>query len=377
MKEFFKFLKPLTGLIVIIILAWYFSSLFLYFLFAAALSLLGTPLKKLLKKIHIKKYYVGNTLATIVTICVMLLFVCGFILFIVPLVRNQALMLSNIDTGGITLYLNAHLAPVHDFLIENGVLNLEQSLLSMFEQPLDEILNLAYFSTFFEQVISTTSSVFMAFFVIIFLTFFFLKDPAILRNIIMALTPEKYVKQMEVVLFDTRYLLTRYFIGISFELICMMTIISIILTIFGVRNPIIIGFLGGLMNVIPYLGPIIGAVIGVLLAVISVLSESAYDSVFSTMLIVICTFIFANLIDNFLLQPLIYSKSVKAHPVEIFLVIIMAGQLAGIAGMILAIPVYTVFRVAAKQFLTKFKFIDELTKNIELDEIVDENELSE
>jgi predicted PurR-regulated permease PerM len=89
------------------------------------------------------------------------------------------------------------------------------------------------------------------------------------------------------------------------------------------------------------------------------LSEVVY-----VVFIVIGVFAAANLIDNTVLQPLIYSNSVKAHPVEIFLVILIAGSLAGIPGMILAIPTYTMLRVIAKEFLSQFKVVQSLTRNI-------------
>ena len=165
---------------------------------------------------------------------------------------------------------------------------------------------------------------------------------------------------------DSRRLLTRYFLGILLELTSMMTLIGIGLTIFGVKNALVIGFLGGLMNIIPYLGPIIGATLGMVLGVISVLSLAQYDLVFVTLITILGVFAGANLVDNIVLQPLIYSKSVKAHPVEIFLVIIMAGKVAGIGGMIIAIPTYTVLRVLARQFLSQIKIVKVLTGNMQM-----------
>jgi len=94
------------------------------------------------------------------------------------------------------------------------------------------------------------------------------------------------------------------------------------------------------------------------------LSFGLYQEIISTVLIVIGVFAGANLIDNLVLQPLIYSNSVKAHPVEIYLVILIAGSLAGITGMVLAIPFYTVLRIIAKEFFSQFKIVQRLTRNI-------------
>ena len=76
------------------------------------------------------------------------------------------------------------------------------------------------------------------------------------------------------------------------------------------------------------------------------------------------TILAAQLIDNFILQPLLYSNSVNAHPLEIFIVILMAGQFAGVVGMLLAIPTYTVLRVIGKEFFTNFKLVRKLTEKI-------------
>ncbi|MCK9271121.1 MAG: AI-2E family transporter, partial [Bacteroidales bacterium] len=148
------------------------------------------------------------------------------------------------------------------------------------------------------------------------------------------------------------------------ELTTMVTLLSLGLTLFGVENALLIGFFGGLMNVIPYLGPIIGAVVGVILTIFTALSTGMISDLFSLILIVVGVFFVSNLIDNVVLQPLIYSNSVKAHPVEIFLVILIAGSIAGIAGMILAVPTYTILRVIAKEFLSQIKVVQQLTKNI-------------
>ena len=75
-------------------------------------------------------------------------------------------------------------------------------------------------------------------------------------------------------------------------------------------------------------------------------------------------FVVAQMIDNFVLQPTIFSKSVKAHPLEIFLVILSAGSLGGIVGMILAIPLYSFLRIVAKEFFNGYKVVQGLTKNI-------------
>ena len=85
------------------------------------------------------------------------------------------------------------------------------------------------------------------------------------------------------------------------------------------------------------------------------------------LLIILAIFVVTQLIDNYVFQPIIYSNSVKAHPLEIFLVILVAGQIGGVFGILIAIPSYTVLRVIASEFLPQFKFVRKLTKNIKAD----------
>ena len=72
-------------------------------------------------------------------------------------------------------------------------------------------------------------------------------------------------------------------------------------------------------------------------------------------------------------QPLIYSTSIKAHPLEIFIVFLMAGHIGGVVGMLVAIPAYTVIRVIAMRFFYRFKIIQRLIPDLsEEDRIIEE-----
>jgi hypothetical protein len=72
-------------------------------------------------------------------------------------------------------------------------------------------------------------------------------------------------------------------------------------------------------------------------------------------------------IDNVVFQPVIFSSSVKAHPLEIFIVVLASGFAAGIPGMILGIPTYTVLRVFAREFFYNFKAVQKITSGLSPD----------
>ena len=123
-----------------------------------------------------------------------------------------------------------------------------------------------------------------------------------------------------------------------------------------------------MFNVIPYLGPWMGAAVGLLIGAALHINADFMSETLPLLGWMTLVFVSVQVIDNVLFQPLIYSSSVKAHPLEIFLVIIAAGSMAGILGMILAIPVYTIIRVIAKEFFDNMKLVKKITKNLEQEE---------
>ena len=134
--------------------------------------------------------------------------------------------------------------------------------------------------------------------------------------------------------------------------------------IVGVENPIVIAFLCALLNLIPYVGPVIGAFLMLTLTMTSHLGESFSAVIIPKTLWVLVVFGVGQLVDNFGSQPVIFSKSVKSHPLEIFLVIIITGILFGVIGLILAVPVYTAIKVILKEFLSDNKIVKKLTKDL-------------
>ena len=123
-------------------------------------------------------------------------------------------------------------------------------------------------------------------------------------------------------------------------------------------------FITGILNIIPYVGPLFGGILGTLLAIIVKYSSAVgvgLDIEFGWFVIIlVAIFSFTQLVDNFLYQPIIYSSSIKAKPLEIFIVLLIAGHIAGPMGMIIAIPAYTAIRVIAFRFFGHIKAIQRL-----------------
>jgi len=354
----------IAGVLLIVLMIWYFSNIVVYVLISAVLSIIGQPLVRRLNRIKIRKFSLPKSICAFITLLTIISLFVGFVWFFVPLISTQAKVISSINVNDVLTHFEGTISSIQSLLVEYEILEPGQTIDIILATQMESLVNIATFQTLFTNVLSTTGSFLMAIFSILFITFFFLKDEHMLSTFIILLVPEKHEEQTRHVLAQTKSLLTRYFIGLIGELLSMMTLLTIGLSILGVKNALIIGFLGGLMNVIPYVGPLIGASMGVIFGVTSSLGLGMYDQIGIVTLGIVGTFAVANLFDNIVLQPLIYSSSVKARPIEIFIVIIMAGTLAGIPGMILAIPTYTVIRIVAKEFLNQLRIVKKLTEKM-------------
>jgi predicted PurR-regulated permease PerM len=345
-------------------MGWYFMDVVGYILIALFLSMIGTPLVKKLDSVKMWNRKMPHTLSTIISLIVIILVISAFMVLIVPLIIRQANIISSINVNDIIANYQEPMDRFDAFLVQYNVINADETLAIYLKSQILELVSIAKFTNFFTDIVSTTGSVFVGTFIVVFLTYYFLFDDKLLKNFILMLSPEKYMEDLDKALHDSKFLLVRYFHGILVEVIIMMTLETIGLLILGVPNALLIGFIGGLMNVIPYLGPLIGMTIGSVLAILSILSNGEYDLITFTFLSVVGVFLIANIIDNLILQPQIHAKSVKAHPVEVFLAIIIGGKIAGIIGMVLAIPTYTILKVILRQFMQQMKLVKYLTSRM-------------
>ncbi len=112
---------------------------------------------------------------------------------------------------------------------------------------------------------------------------------------------------------------------------------------------------------IPYVGPWLGGSVAVLMGVATAVTSTGYPVIWLLIVYMVIVIALTQVIDNNLVQPMIYSRSVNAHPIEIFLVIFAVGSFAGIAGMILAVPAYTALRVFAREFFYNFGPVRKIT----------------
>ena len=185
-----------------------------------------------------------------------------------------------------------------------------------------------------------------------------------------ALVPDRIEASVTEALLDVEHLLSRYFVGLLLEMmgVALLNFIGLwLIARIGFTYALGIGFIAGILNIIPYVGPIIGEVLGALLCMVLKYGAGVgLDvNIWFFALIVLAIMLCVQLVDNFVLQPLIYSTSIQASPLEIFIVMLMASQLGGILGMLAAIPAYTVIRVFAGRFFYDKKIVRRLMPDLE------------
>ncbi len=265
------------------------------------------------------------------------------------------------DTG-IDLVINVNTPP-----IKNGEINVENSspdYLTGVKNNIFELFNpakipklLSSFVGFFGNILITLLSVF-------FIAFFFLQEKGLFTKMVSALVPNRQEGKASHAIEESSALLIRYFVGLLVQAMVITLITTIVLKLLGLQNALLMAFCFAVFNLIPYIGPILGNLFGVLIVISSNLDVGFYDVMLPKIIKTVIVFAILQLLDNFILQPNIFSRSVKAHPLEIFLVVLMGAKIGGVAGMVLAIPAYTVLRVLAKVFLSEFDVVKKLTAGI-------------
>lgn len=356
----------ITAILFTALAFYFFADVVTYVLVSFVLSLIGQPIMHLfLDKLRLKKFRYGPQFSAVLTLILFLLVLLIILATIVPIMIQQAISIGEVNIQSIAVALEAPLAEFIERMERYGLTVIEKSPAEIIEHNLNQIGGPADIGSYLTSLVGLATNIFIASFAILFITFFFLQDQGMFVSFILALVPDQYVDQVNNVLGDTTYLLRRYFAGILIQISVITLYLTILLSTFGVQNALLIAFFAAVINLIPYIGPIIGATFGVFLTISANVDIDFYTEMVPLIIKILLIFASMQLLDNMVLQPYIFSTSVLAHPLEIFLVIIIAGKMGGIIGMILAIPTYTVIRVIALNFLSEFKIVKKMTYRIE------------
>jgi predicted PurR-regulated permease PerM len=357
-----------TGIILSLFLAWYFRTIVTYLLISAILALVGKPIVVFLSGIKAGKRNLPRWICASIALCAIMSILYLFFSFFIPLIASHAQALANMNINEVIVLLTDPFVELEKFIqttFSNADFSLSALLFDQVKSFFDSSVILDYFGSITDFIISMA----IAIFAISFITFFFMKEENLFIEGVVILFPAQYESGIRHAWNNATKLLMRYFIGVFFDMICVMAVLTAGLKfIVGLdfSTAILLGFISGILNVVPYVGPLISAVISIVVVIANVgvdifSPEGEYSGIFFKTLSV---FIVMKILDDTVFQPYIFANSIKAHPLEIFLLILIAGSFAGIVGMLIAIPAYTVLRVFAKEFFNRFRVVQKLTERI-------------
>lgn len=367
LNRIIRFVIVTASLLTVAYLLWYFSAIVGYILASVVLSLIGKPVVNLLDKVKLGRFKIPEWVSALLTLFLLWGFIGGILALVIPGVAIQVEKFSQVDSGAI---LNALQEPIDRLVLwfeqHNIKFSGNQSLEEYVNAEVVNAFDVSEFSNLFGTLFGFISELGIAVFSISFMTFFFLRDQTLFYKGVMSAVPTRYEEQVMQVIKDSRELLTRYFVGIGIQILLITTCVTVGSLIVGLdfELALTIGFAAGLFNVIPYVGPLVGGVFGIMLAITNNLDLDFYTGTMPLIIKMFVVFSITQLLDNVLFQPVIFSKSVKAHPLELFIVLLVAGNVGGMLGMILAIPAYTFIRIILKQFFSHFKLVRNLTRGI-------------
>ena len=358
-------------LAVVGLLCWYFRNVLIYIVLAIVVSLLSHPLARFLGKVRIRNRYVPDWLSSLLSILCVL---GGFILIVtqvIPVVTGiikEASFFSNLRLfdGTIADTVNGWAISIFPSLGKDF------DAISVLVDYLKGTFSDISITGILGSMASAMVNLVIGLFSVVFISFFLVKDPKLVAKVAAALVPDRIEDSVMEAIGDIEHLLSRYFVGLTLEMIAVAFFNFLGLWLIARIGPTYalgIAFIAGILNILPYVGPLIGEVLGVALCLVlkygAGIGLDVNIMVFAV--IVFAIMLSVQFIDNFVLQPIIYSTSIQSTPLEIFIVLLVSGHVGGILGMLAAIPIYTVIRVVAGRFFYNHKAVRRLMPDLEKD----------
>lgn len=324
------------------------SAIISFAIIALYISVLGRPVFKLLQERSIIGKRLGATSSAAIT-----LFFLGTVVAIlgsvlIPLLVKEFAFLGTIPYDDVIASMESEWKQLDRLLSSLGVDSKKE--LDNINQTLQQFASVEAISRVASGVLGGIGNLAIGLFSVIFMTFFLIREQHLAHQFVDWVTPSKHHDKIDTIVPKIKRVVTRYSFGILIQISAIFLLLSIGMTVIGVQGAVVLALLAAIFNLIPYVGPIIGASLGILLGMGQLYTAGVADPTLSVNLVhslyaLVGLFAAVQLLDNMVFQPLIFSNSVGAHPLEIFLVISIAGTLLGIGGMIIAVPTYSILRI--------------------------------
>lgn len=337
-------------------------TIILYLLISAIFALIGRPLYTLVMRARIGKRRMPSALAAIITLFSLIGIFALLLSYFIPAIITEGQIIASLDAERI----KSALTPLFKWANELGQsLNLGEdfayddgTIMSFIADNLDVAIVTGVLNSF----VGVLGNFLIAFFSIAFITYFMLSDPGMITRLIHRVTPLQLEPSVDRITANTRRTMSRYFIGLLIQVVAVSICIYIGLSILGVKNALLIAVFSGIANLIPYLGPWVGATFALFVIMANAVEVNFEINVWGTIIGLIIVYFATQMIDNYLLQPTIFSNSIDAHPLEIFIVILVAGTIGGIGAMIAAVPTYAFLRIIFTEMDREFGWLASLKR---------------
>ncbi|MFB6099284.1 MAG: AI-2E family transporter [Salinibacter sp.] len=319
---------------------WYFAGIVVYLIVGGVLAYLLRPIVD-----RIQGLGVGRVPAILGSFVLVAGGIAVALTSVIPFVARQVQDLSqfiSVDTAAyVANYVEGQIRrviPIEPGILEKNVRQLSRSLLQ------GDLIEGERIADTVSSVVSVFTNIVYAVVIIPFVTFFLLKDEFKIRRNLLSLVPNRYFEVTLSILAKVERNIGRYFRALLIQGTAIALIASFLLWIVGLRGAIAIGIFTGVANTIPYFGPLLGFLAGTLVGIAQTGNMALVPGVALAMAL-------TQLVDNVLLQPLIFSRAAQTHPLVILFVVLVGAQLGGLVGMLVAIPLTTTVRVIVEQLL--------------------------
>ncbi|MFA6127137.1 MAG: AI-2E family transporter [Bacteroidales bacterium] len=345
---------------------WFFSNMVVFILISFVISMIGEPLVNLLQKIHFRKWHLPRALCSFLVLILFWVLVLLFFFTFIPLLANEFKYFSNIDINSILNDLGKPIGKVEKFMNDFGLAEEGFSLQAWATNSFRSAMGFARMSEILSDFAGLLGSIFITVLSVSFITYYFMKESHLFEDGVVMFFPEDKETSIRHAITSISELLKRYFIGVLLQSTCVMILIACGLLIVGLQlsHAVTIALIAGVLNVIPYVGPFIGSLMAVAIGTAVSMPMDVATELVPRIIYILVVMETTKIIDNVIFQPQIFSRSVKAHPLEIFLIILIAATIGGVLGMLIAIPTYTVLRVIGKEFFNQIKFVQRITTGI-------------
>jgi len=353
----------ITG--VLIFLLWYFFEIFVLVAIAMLVAIAGSPLVKLLSRISIRKHHLPEGISVTFTLLLLLGIFAALFFVLVPLFLEQINVIANIDFTGLFSYYQQEIFWVENNLHKMGVIADNYTLAAFIKEKSIAMVDFNQVSDLATGMLAFTGSFFFNLFSVLFISWYLLSDFSAIHKFILKITPIDYTDDTDGFLKQSRILISRYVLGLILDTLAVMVSYAIILSLLGIKGAIVIAVLAGLLNLIPYIGPVIGVIIGTVIGLTSAVSTGNFGGLDLVAIKIGLSMLAVIILDNIFYEPYIQGKSIHAHPLEIFLVIMAGEVIGGVIAMIVIVPVYGVLKILATRFLHHFSQIQKIEEQIE------------